>query len=79
MRDSYVFSAQQPGLVKQFFLNNLYKPVTEARVSGHLLAETRLLICNLLRPFRAAEKRELSVYTPVPSHPCHFCNGKCAC
>lgn len=66
------------GLVKNFvfFNKHLCKPVIEARVSGHLLAETRVLICNLLRPFRDAEKGELSVYTPASSHICHFCNRK---
>lgn len=66
------------GLVKNLFFFNKHpcKPVIEARVSGHLLAETRVLICNLLRPFRDAEKGELSVYTPASSHICHFCNGK---
>lgn len=59
-----------------FFNKHLCKPVIEARVSRHLLAETRALICNLLRPFRDAEKGELSVYTPASSHICHFCNGK---
>lgn len=59
-----------------FFLINISANLLLKPEFLGILAETQALICNLLRPFRDAEKGELSVYTPASSHICHFCNGK---